>query len=292
MDTTYRELMDRYAKETLAELDRTGSPDLGEAAMGYSVRAGPRTSGLDGTDPDAMGRRLTKLFGSDADPTETPRNAVHKVWFTDPLVPEQPPGGHVHMARRSPGGQSPQEGAPSRRDLAPARSELHPDGKLRPSVSPTPRRAWSPRASSLPCLCGTCSRNRRCRKRFMVAGKGERYAILHDILRFEPVVGLLYRRATEDIEVEHDGQSYTITAGDMITMSVKDTNVDTEVFDQPREVCPERKLPRGARPEGAAFGDGAHRCPGHFVAIQETGRVLARTIQPRGEAIGRTRAVH
>ena len=27
---------------------------------------------------------------------------------------------------------------------------------------------------------------------------------------------------------------------------------------------------RGVRPEGAAFGDGAHRCPGHFVAIQET----------------------
>lgn len=269
VDTTYRELMDRYAKETLAELDRTGSLDLGEAAMGYSVRVAAHIVGLDGTDPDAMGRRLMKLFGSDADPTETPRNAVHKVWFT------------IRSSLNS---------------LPVATFTWH---DVRPAVKARKKERRADVISHLldqnytlteiatECLTYAAAgmvttrefiamsvwhllENKPLQERFMVAGKGERYAILHDILRLEPVVGLLYRRATEDIEVEHDGQSYTIPAGDMITMSVKDTNVDTEVFNQPREVCPERKLPRGARPEGAAFGDGAHRCPGHFVAIQET----------------------
>lgn len=269
VDTTYRELMDRYAQETLAELDRTGSLDLGQAAMGYSVRVAAHIVGLDGTDPDAMGRRLMKLFGNHGDPTAAPRNVFQKIWF---------------------GMSSALAGVPvatfTWMDVRPAvkarKAERRAD-----VISHLIDQNYSLAEIATECLTYAAAGmvttrefismavwhmldNRPLLDRYMVAGKSERYAILHDILRLEPVVGLLHRRATEDIELEHDGQSYTIPAGDMITLSVKDTNVDSEVFDQPRAVCPERKLPRGVRPEGAAFGDGAHRCPGHFVAIQET----------------------
>ena len=81
VDTTYRELMDRYASEAMTELDRTGSLDLSEATMGYSVRVAAHIVGLDGTDPDAMGERLMKLFGAEGDPTEVPRTPWRKAWF-------------------------------------------------------------------------------------------------------------------------------------------------------------------------------------------------------------------
>ncbi|MEX3595382.1 cytochrome P450 [Kocuria carniphila] len=269
VDTTYRELMDRYAKEAMTELNRTGSLDLGEATMGYSVRVAAHIVGLDGTDPDAMGKRLLKLFGNDGDPTDAPRKPWHKAWF----------------AIRSAIGSLP-VATFTWHDVRPAVKARKKERRA-DVISHLLDQNYTLTEIATECLTYAAAgmvttrefiamaawhllENRELLERYKAAEKGERYAILHDILRLEPVVGLLYRRATEDIALEHDGQHYTIPAGDMITMSVKDTNVDTEVFDQPREVCPERKLPRGARPEGAAFGDGAHRCPGHFVAIQET----------------------
>ena len=269
VDTTYRELMDRYAKETVADLDRTGSLDVGQAAMGYSVRVAAHIVGLDGTDPDAMGRRLMKLFGNDGDPTEAPSKPWHKIVF----------------AIRASLGSLP-VATFTWRDVRPAVRAR----KKRPRadvISHLIEQEYSLAEIATECLTYAAAgmvttrefiamsawhllEEHALRERYLAASQNERYAILHDILRLEPVVGLLYRRATEDIELEHDGQNYTIPAGDMITMSVKDTNVDPQVFDRPREVCPERRIPRGVRPEGAAFGDGAHRCPGHFVAIQET----------------------
>ena len=280
VDTTYRELMDRYAKETLAELDRTGSLDLGDAAMGYSVRVAAHIVGVDGTDPDAMGKRLMKLFANDGDPTAAPRNAVDKVRFAVrstlsnlPVVTftwhDVRPAVKVRKKERR------EDVISHLLDQNYTLAEIATECLTYAAAGMVTTREFIAMAAwhlldNPPLL-----------ERFTVAGKGERYAMLHDILRLEPVVGLLYRRATEDIELEHEGQSYTIHAGDMISMSIKDTNVDTEVFDQPRAVCPERKLPRGTRPEGGAFGDGAHRCPGHFVAIQETD-VFLRELFSRG----------
>lgn len=285
VDTTYRELMEQYAQETLAELDRTGEVDMGNATMGYSVRVAAHIVGLEVTDPDAMGKRLLKLFGSDGDPTISPRRPWHKVWF----------------AIRSAIGSLP-VATFTWHDVRPAvrarKKERRAD-----VISYLLDQNYTLTEIATECLTYAAAGmvttrefiamaawhlldNRELLERYKVAGKNERYAILHDILRLEPVVGLLYRRATRDIELEHGGQHYSIPAGDMIAMSVKDTNVDTEVFDMPREVCPERRLPRGVRPEGAAFGDGAHRCPGHFVAIQETD-VFLRALFDRGVELRR-----
>lgn len=45
----------------------------------------------------------------------------------------------------------------------------------------------------------------------------------------------------------------------------------------PLAVCPGRKQPRGrVGPEVLSFGDGHHRCPGAYLAIQETDILLRR----------------
>ena len=269
VDTTYRELMDRYAGEAMAELDRTGSLDLGEATMGYSVRVAAHIVGLDGTDPDAMGKRLMKLFGDDGDPTEAPRTPWRRAWFALRSVI-----GNLPVATFTWRDVRPAVRARKRRRRADVISHLL-DQQYTLTEIATECLTYAAAGmittrEFIAMAVWHLLDNPDLLERYKVAGRGERYAILHDILRLEPVVGLLYRRATEDIELEHHGQHYMIPAGDLITMSIKDTNVDTEVFETPREVCPERDVPRGVRPEGAAFGDGAHRCPGHFVAIQET----------------------
>jgi cytochrome P450 len=118
------------------------------------------------------------------------------------------------------------------------------------------------------------------RARYLQADEEERYAILHEILRVEPVVGHLLRRTTAEITVEHQGQAHTIQAGELIDLHVYAVNADTDVVgERPLALCPHREL-RGDRvPEMVmSFGDGHHRCPGAFVAIQESDIFLQRLL--------------
>ena len=41
-------------------------------------------------------------------------------------------------------------------------------------------------------------------------------------------------------------------------------------------VCPARPMADGVSDEGLSFGDGAHRCPGAYIAIQETDIFLTK----------------
>lgn len=118
------------------------------------------------------------------------------------------------------------------------------------------------------------------RARYLVAGEEERYAILHEILRLEPVAGHLFRRATADLTLHHDGERFTIPAGDLIDVHITGANVDAGVTgERPLQVCPGRELHGDRVPEMVlSFGDGHHRCPGAYVAIQESDIFLQRLL--------------
>ena len=116
------------------------------------------------------------------------------------------------------------------------------------------------------------------RRRYLVAGEIERHAILNELLRLEPVVGHLYRRTTEDVTVQAPGGAVTIPAGELVNIHIYAVNADPAVAgDDSLAVCPGRSL--GDAKAGAAvmsFGDGHHRCPGAFIAIQETDVLLRK----------------
>ena len=115
--------------------------------------------------------------------------------------------------------------------------------------------------------------------RYLNAPQGERYTLLHELLRFEPVVGHLLRRAQEDIEVQSEGQDVTIPAGDLVDVHLYSVNADeTAVSDAPLTLCPERERAAGVQPFVMSFGDSHHRCPGAFIAIQETDIFLTRLL--------------
>lgn len=120
-------------------------------------------------------------------------------------------------------------------------------------------------------------RNDALRERFVVAGEAERLAMLGEVLRLEPVVGHLYRRAQRAIEVTDGDVTHVIHEGALIDLSLRQTNADERIVgEQPDALCPGRELPRGYSEEMISFGDGAHKCPGNALALRESDLFLSR----------------
>jgi cytochrome P450 len=118
------------------------------------------------------------------------------------------------------------------------------------------------------------------RERYLAADESGRHRILHEILRLEPVVAHLYRRAVGDLEVEHDGVTHRIPTGALIDLDLRAANADpAAVGEDPLRLHPQRELGPGVQPGVLSFGDGAHRCPGAFIAIQESDVFLQRLLR-------------
>ncbi|HEY1012791.1 MAG TPA: cytochrome P450 [Herpetosiphonaceae bacterium] len=131
------------------------------------------------------------------------------------------------------------------------------------------------------------------RERYLAGDDKQREQILHELLRIEPVVSDLYRRATGDIQLEVEGVPVIIPRGSLIDVHIHATNEDESVVGEaPRMICPERQLQ--AERVGAAvmsFGDGAHRCPGAYIAIQETDIFLQKLLRLPGLTVAKKPAV-
>lgn len=117
------------------------------------------------------------------------------------------------------------------------------------------------------------------RARYLAAERSEREAILHEILRLEPVVGELRRTTREPLTVQTDDGAVTIPAGAAIELQLRRTNADPEVVGaDPDGLCPGRALPPAVPPVVLSFGDGHHRCPGGPLAILESDIFLTRLL--------------
>jgi cytochrome P450 len=117
------------------------------------------------------------------------------------------------------------------------------------------------------------------RTRYRIAERVEREAILHEILRLEPVVGELRRTAREPITVQTESGPVTIAPGERIELQLRRTNADPGVVgDNPDALCPGRELPAAVPPVLLSFGDGHHRCPGGPLAILESDIFLHRLL--------------
>ncbi|WP_405962495.1 cytochrome P450 [Streptomyces sp. NBC_00723] len=109
--------------------------------------------------------------------------------------------------------------------------------------------------------------------RYRAAEEPERLDLLREILRLEPAVGRLARRATAPMRV---GEA-SIGAGELLTVFVDEANADPDVVGRdPDLLRPGRLRELGPGPAGLAFGDGAHRCPGAAVAVLEADVLLSR----------------
>jgi cytochrome P450 len=112
------------------------------------------------------------------------------------------------------------------------------------------------------------------RARFLFGDEADRVAILEEILRLEPVVGLLFRR----IETAPGGRPSAV-----IALDVRAANSDeTAIGACPHMLKPDRRTMDKVGGVGLSFGDGEHRCPGAQVALQEAAIFLDQLLRTPG----------
>ena len=109
----------------------------------------------------------------------------------------------------------------------------------------------------------------------------ERRKIIEELLRVESPVSMVFRYATQDMEMH----GVHIAKGDMVMMLLGAANSDDDAFPDPLQVLPERDNVRHM-----AFGGGVHRCLGSHlarleisIALDEMFSVLGEFGMPQGE---------
>lgn len=122
--------------------------------------------------------------------------------------------------------------------------------------------------------------NEALRRRFLEGDEAEKTAILMEILRLEPVAGMIYRRATE---TSADEAIEPLAAGDRLSLHIRAANLDeTAVGAEPDRLDPDRARKHKVNGAWMSFGDGAHFCPGWQVALTQTRVLLDRIFRVPG----------
>jgi cytochrome P450 len=118
------------------------------------------------------------------------------------------------------------------------------------------------------------------RAQYLAADEAGQIAILEEILRLEPIVGALYRRAQKDLSFEDNGKTVTIPAGTLIDLDIRAANSDFVAAGEcPFQIKPDRRDTKDGPVGSMSFGDGNHKCPGATVALQETAIFLNRLLR-------------
>ena len=110
------------------------------------------------------------------------------------------------------------------------------------------------------------------RMRFLNGDEIDRIAILEEVIRLEPVVGLLYRRTEQNLLLDNNGRAESISAGTLLAIDIRAVNVDPSAAGIcPHRLDPDRRIEDHRFPGSLmSFGDGPHRCPGSAVALLES----------------------
>ena len=99
---------------------------------------------------------------------------------------------------------------------------------------------------------------------------------VNELLRFDPPVQTVFRRAVADCEVN----GYPVPKRENIALVIGAANHDPEVFERPD------RLDVGRRPgPHLSFGRGIHRCPGASLALLQ-GRIVLEVLLKRFSSIG------
>jgi cytochrome P450 len=116
------------------------------------------------------------------------------------------------------------------------------------------------------------------RRRFLAADEAGQVAILEEIMRLDPVVNMVSRQVTADLETP----SGSVSDGETVVLDIRGANLDeASVGECPYALDPDRarRMKVGSY---LSFGDGSHRCPGAQVALNETRVFLDRLLRLPG----------
>jgi cytochrome P450 len=118
------------------------------------------------------------------------------------------------------------------------------------------------------------------RNAFLAADYEGKMAALEEILRVDPIVSTLYRRAPEELDEKAKGE---FKPGQRYGVSIRDANFDPEAVGPcPYAIDLSRKERLGDQAPMMSFGNGMHRCPGSPLALNETLFLMDRLLRVPG----------
>ncbi len=274
----YTDLMESCADRLLAEADAAGTIKLDELALLYAVEVTAEVVGLTAAPVPNMAKRLVSFFNQPPfditrpDLGRTPRQwaraavnglvPIARLWFAD-VRPA------VRARRRS-----------LQKDvISHLITEGYSDADILVECVTYGTAGMVTTREFIAMAAWHLLRDEALAQRYMAAETQERFAILHEIIRLEPVVGHLYRRAQAAFEVSDADETWTVETGDLLDVCIRQANADPEaVGPDPLDICPYRAVPSGVDQAGLSFGDGAHKCPGQPLAILESDVLLTRLL--------------
>ncbi|MEU1982021.1 cytochrome P450 [Nocardia sp. NPDC019395] len=270
IDEAYRDLMNRIADEQLEKLRSDGRVHLSELSFELAIGVACAVIGLTESRP-GLSRRLERFFPAEfGTPGFTSINGLYWVWrqvknWSSIFLDDVRPAVEVRRKQR-------------RDDLI---SHLLDEGcsavEILGDCITFAAAGMVTTREFVNIAAWHLFTDDALRQRYRTVDEPERIAILHELLRLEPVIARLERRTTAPVELPAaEGESVTIPAGDLIDIQVTATNTDERaVGEQPFAICPARPL-TNATPPVLSFGDGAHKCPGATIAILESDIFLSK----------------
>jgi cytochrome P450 len=270
VDSAYRSLMERLAEEQCDVLRRAGQADLSDLSFTLAVAVAGEVVGLTESGRQGMAKRLDRFFDNvGATPGWTPKAIYHglrgKYVLGDFYWRDVRP---AVAARRT-----------QRRDdlISHLIDEGCNNGEILGECVMFASAGMVTTREFITLVAWHLFTDDALRTGYVRGDEKSRAAILHEILRLEPVVANLARWTTADIELSGPDGPVTIPAGARVDVGVAAANLDpAAVGDDPGEVCPARPMADGVGDAGLSFGDGPHRCPGAYIAIQETDIFLTK----------------
>ncbi len=286
VSTSYRQLMERLADQMVAELQRRKRADLSQLSLKLAVRVAAEVVGVTNSLLPGMDKRLDVFFQSraahDGWRQQMVRRLFGKRWeivkffFLD-----------VKPAIRARKRQPKEDVISHLLSLNYSDTEILTECVTYAAAGMVTTREFISVAAwhflEHPAL----------RERYLAAPEVERHAMLEETLRLEPIVGNLSRRATSDLQLESKGEQVVIPKGAFIDIQVSQANLDETITGaHPEQLCPGRQLKHDNIPAALmGFGDGHHRCPGAYIAIQETDIFLHRLLALESLRIERLPAI-
>lgn len=276
--TTYRGLMEERADDLVAQIASGGRVDLAAVTMRYSVEVASRVVGLTESDVAGMTRRLSRFFEVTPPlPVDTgERRSRLASWMavlrgtrmTLPLVAfDRHDVRPAVTARRA---------RPQTDVISHLLASGYSDAEILTECITYAAAGMVTTREFISMAAWHLLTHEPVRRDYLAADETGRHRILHEILRLEPVVGHLYRRANAPLEFD-DGT--VVPAGALLDLHVRGANADEgAVGPDPLSLCPHRSTAPGVRDEALAFGDGSHRCPGNALAIAESDVFLTRLL--------------
>lgn len=263
--TRYLDLMDATAADLIARLRKDGEGDLGELAMEMATAIAAEIVGLTHSEPAALAGRLLRIMSGGKrhrrSKLETLADNLKTVWRYKAFeYRDVRPAIRARIRER-------------RQDVV---SHLIDEGyNLTEILSECMSYAAAGMVTTKEFIVVAfwhMMDDQQVRERFMASDRKDQVLMLEEILRLEPIIGVISRRSTEDLEVPTAAAEIVkVPAGTLFRIDVRDVNIDeTAVGKCPRSIDADRPVAQRAGGSMFAFGDGVHRCPGHQVAMYES----------------------